>query len=160
MGRTEIWAKIFLILSVITLLFVWLYTAFTYFDLPDIIPVHFGLNGTPDGFGSKNLNWFLALITTGDFLLCFYISKNIDSPLLNNPNSLRNNKPLAELFINVLMFVSMLMFANITYESTVIAMGNAEKLGWTTLALIVAIFVIMFGFFMYASKVEKKENLQ
>lgn len=40
------------------------YTAYLYPSLPDTIPLHFNLEGKPDGFGNKSKIWFVTLLLT------------------------------------------------------------------------------------------------
>lgn len=51
------------------------YTIVTYFQFPEVVPIHFNLSGEADGFGSKNMNWFLVLVGTALFSLCNIVQK-------------------------------------------------------------------------------------
>lgn len=55
----------------------WIYLAIIWKNLPETIPVHFGLNGTPDRFGGKNEIFFIPIVMTVISLLVFLLLTNI-----------------------------------------------------------------------------------
>lgn len=55
----------------------WVYLAFIWNDLPQSIPTHFGISGTPDKFGAKNEIIFAPLIFTVVGILIYFILRNI-----------------------------------------------------------------------------------
>ena len=66
------WTFVLVIISI-----PWIYLAIIWNSLPDTIPVHFGLNGTPDRFGQKNEIFFIPIIMTAISLLVFLLLTNI-----------------------------------------------------------------------------------
>jgi uncharacterized membrane protein len=66
------------IMAVIVLLVHIGMTFYLFKNLPDIVPTHFGLDGKPNGFGSKKTLWILPLISL--FLQSFM-------SLINSPES-------------------------------------------------------------------------
>ncbi|MGA1770806.1 MAG: DUF1648 domain-containing protein [Flavobacteriaceae bacterium] len=50
------------IVSYIGLFLLFALPAYFWSDLPEVIPIHYGANGQPDGFGKKSTLWVLAII--------------------------------------------------------------------------------------------------
>ncbi|HWC54110.1 MAG TPA: SdpI family protein [Chitinophagaceae bacterium] len=55
----------------------WIYLATIWGAMPESIPVHFGINGTPDKYGEKNQVLVFSSIITGIALLMYLILTNI-----------------------------------------------------------------------------------
>jgi hypothetical protein len=53
----------------------WSYTSYYFNALPGIIPIHFDLSGSPDGYGSRNTIWILPGIVTGIVFLFNTLAK-------------------------------------------------------------------------------------
>lgn len=51
-------------ISLITLISIWIYVFFSYFNLPQTIPTHFNLSGEVDGYGNKAILFLLAIVPT------------------------------------------------------------------------------------------------
>ncbi len=150
--------KILLTINIVLLLFIWGYTGYVHTELPDIIPIHFGLNGVPDGFGNKNLNWGLCIISTLIFIILNYVSRNSNSPLLNVPDSLRRSPNLTEIFCQGILFFCMLLFSILTYDSSKVAMGVKTELGPRTTIIIGLMFVFIISFLVFAKRLTNSKN--
>ncbi|HVT84744.1 MAG TPA: SdpI family protein [Chitinophagaceae bacterium] len=66
-----------LIFVLVILCIPWIYLAAIWGKLPEKIPVHFGLNGTPDKYGEKNQVFIFSAIITAAALLTYFILTNI-----------------------------------------------------------------------------------
>lgn len=66
------WIFIIVLLSI-----PWIYLATIWKNLPEIIPVHFGLNGTPDKYGAKNQVFIFSSILTVVALFAYLLLTNI-----------------------------------------------------------------------------------
>lgn len=66
------WIFIIVLLSI-----PWIYLATIWKNLPERIPVHFGINGTPDKYGEKNQVFIFSSIITAVALLVYFILTNI-----------------------------------------------------------------------------------
>lgn len=55
----------------------WIYLATIWRSLPEKVPVHFGLDGTPDRYGEKNQVFLFLSIITVAALLVYFIMSNI-----------------------------------------------------------------------------------
>ncbi|MCC7233125.1 MAG: DUF1648 domain-containing protein [Bacteroidia bacterium] len=62
-------------LAVGSLVVLWVTCIMAYGDLPDIIPVHFSLDGEADRFGSKNSVWFLPVIATVLYFILTFLNR-------------------------------------------------------------------------------------
>ncbi len=67
------WIFVIAILSV-----PWIYLATIWGNLPERIPIHFGLNGTPDKYGEKSQVFIFSSIITVAALLVYLILTNIN----------------------------------------------------------------------------------
>lgn len=156
MKKTDSVKKILFLVNCLLLIAVWIYTVIYWFELPETVAIHFGLDGKADGFGSKNMNFLLAGINTALFLLLNLVAKNPDAPGVNIPDYLRKNKPLAELFTQGILFFVMLLFADLAYESNRVSLGKQQELSLATVYILALMFIYMFAFFFFAYHAEKK----
>lgn len=149
--------KIFFV-NLLLLIFTCVYTIVSYFQLPEIVTVHFGIDGKPDGYGSKEIVFVFLAINILFFLLLNYLSKNANSPLLSIPNSLRDNKKLTEIFTQCLLFFMTLLFASIPLEINLISQGIYKDLSFLVPTILVLMIVFMLAFSWYSSKKAKKNQ--
>ncbi|TXF77246.1 DUF1648 domain-containing protein [Chryseobacterium sp.] len=140
------------ILNYLILIFIWGFTVFNFFSLPDIIPTHFGFNGKADAYGSRNSLWMLPVISTVLFLALNYLSKNPHSPLLNIPDSMRDDKKGAEFFVTVMQFFLVLTFASLIHETIQVTNQGTDEISNRTLYILGAMFVCMFGMLLSKKK--------
>lgn len=56
-----------------------LYATIVYSDLPEIIPIHFDLEGNPNGFGSRSSIFLGPLILAGAGIFSFFLITNLSS---------------------------------------------------------------------------------
>ncbi|MBS1570813.1 MAG: DUF1648 domain-containing protein [Bacteroidetes bacterium] len=159
MQKTSLIIKV---LNVIILVFHWVFVVFYFFKLPNIIPIHFDLDGNVDGYGSKKSIILLPIISTGIFFLLQYMSKNPYAPGLNIPDEMRENPQLTELFLQSLCLLCLLMFVSIDWEITQVAVGKIPPQLFMPIVLLVLMFIMMFVFFYIAKRIKKnklKNNL-
>ena len=67
----------YLLFPFIIMIIPWVYLAFIWNELPQNIPTHFGISGTPDKFGQKNEIILAPLIFTIVGILQYFILRNI-----------------------------------------------------------------------------------
>lgn len=145
----------FKLINYLLFIIIWIYGVWMFFKLPEIIPIHFGFDGVPDGYGNRKENWLFLGITSVLFFLCQYLSTRPYAPGLNIPDSLRKNAPLTELFVQTLCFIILLLFGDILFESIQVALQHQTQISNITLALLILLFIVMFAFFFYAHQKEK-----
>jgi uncharacterized membrane protein len=54
-----------------------IYTGSVYSGLPQTIPIHFDMNGKPNGYGDKNMLWFLVLFLSALSAGMYLLIKNL-----------------------------------------------------------------------------------
>ena len=107
--------------------------------LPDSVPIHFGIRGTPDGWGPRS---FLILIPTVAAVLTIglgYVARNpqlFNSPWpLNAANDISIRRVTRLLILRVRVLTS-LLFALITATSTSVALEVRGGLDWWMVPMI------------------------
>ncbi|GGG61581.1 DUF1648 domain-containing protein [Epilithonimonas arachidiradicis] len=148
------------IISFLILIFIWIFTIVNFKKLPEIVPIHYNLDGIPDGFGSRGTIWFETGLTTVLFLFLMYVSKKPDFPLLNIPQNIKDNPILTEFVVSVLLLIIMLIFADINYESIQNALGKTNGLGSMMHYLLGLVFIFVVGLLIYSYKISKRQKLQ
>ena len=106
--------------------------------------------------------WLLAGAATFIYLLIFYLTKNINSPLLKMPQNIKVNTMKAERIVSAFHLIIMILLTVITYESIAVGLGKTEVLSPVSSYLIVLLFlgVIMMGIYSYIiSKRDHSQNL-
>jgi len=146
------WRKTLNILNIALLAYIWIFSTIEYFSLPDRIPLHFDFSGKPDSFGASYTVFLGAVIATLLYLLNRYLSGNPDSPLLNISDEMRKNKRLTSLFVMIITFYILLLFANMMMEVIFIAKGNYERLSPVSNVIIGLMFISIVAYFLYARK--------
>ena len=145
--------------SFFLLVFIWVYTMITYGKLPETVPIHFGLDGTADGFGSKNTNWFLAGISSAIFILIMYLSQNPNAPGLNIPENLKKDPAISEFVVSILSVLIMFLFANINYESIQVSLGKVEGLSHITNYILGVMLLFIISMMIYSWRLTKKSKI-
>lgn len=153
MNRVSFFLKL---ISFCILVFIWIFTFLNFGNLSETIPVHYNFAGNPDGFGSKHTLWLLNGLMTAMFLFLFYISKKPESPLLNIPQNLKDDPATADLVVAVLMFFTMSLLGNISYESMLNALGKTEGISTATNYLLGLIFLFVIGMLLYSWRLSQK----
>ncbi len=150
------------IASFCLLIFIWDYIFINYRNLPLSVPIHFDWNGKPNFFAPRMMIWLLAGAATFIYLLIFYFTKNINSPLLKMPQNIKVNTMKAERIVSAFHLIIMILLTVITYESIAVGLGKTEVLSPVSSYLIVLLFlgVIMMGIYSYIiSKRDHSQNL-
>ena len=96
-----------------------------YGDLPEEIPVHFGITGKPDAWGGRILIWPLpiSMLMMVGFVLAL---ATVDPP--DEPQEIEVPSAMA-LYVGIVTLT-------ITWRMIAVAMGRAKTLGWYTFAVI------------------------
>ena len=76
MKSTQEQSKVLEATIIILVIISWLIGAFTYSYAPDIVPIHWNLEGKPDNYAPKDIGLFLLpLINTGLYVFLYFIPK-------------------------------------------------------------------------------------
>lgn len=128
-------------LSVPMALFLLVYPAWMYGLLPGRIPLHFNLEGEPDGWGSAGSVFVVPGVAIGTYLLMMFLAFGgfLDQQSKDNPTHL----PPAVLEVTRLMLVwtnllTLALFSYITWQSIDVAMGHISKMPSFPVAIYVA----------------------
>lgn len=145
------------IASFCLLIFIWDYIFINYRELPNFVPIHFNLQGNPDGFGPKIIIWFLAAIATVLYLALFLLSKNKNSSLLNLPQNVKKSG-YASLIVDATSLLVMLIIAVISYESIAVGLGKTDSLSSIVNYLLGLLILGAVSIFIYSLIISKKDQ--
>lgn len=148
------------VISFVVLILIWIFTIVNFKNLPETIPIHYNIDGTPDGFGPKSTIWFETTLTTALFLFLMYVSKKPNFPLLNIPQNIKKKPILTEFIVSILLLIIMLIFADINYEIIQNALGKTNGLSSIIHYLLGLVFIFVFGLLIYSYIISKRQNLQ
>jgi Domain of unknown function (DUF1648) len=121
-------------ISITLLLLMWFYAISEYSQMSEIVVSHFNTKGEADGFGNKNVVWFIPSIATAIYLLLFIINRfpHIHNYMVNitKVNAYKNYKFSARVLRNINLFtVSLMMYVAYfiieTAKRVQIALGNS-----------------------------------
>lgn len=146
------------IVSFILLIFIWDYIFINYRNLPLSVPIHFDWDGKPNFFVPRIMIWFLAGIATIIYLLIFYLTKNLNSPMLKMPQNIKKDTMKAERIVSVFHFIIMLVLTVITYESIAVGVGKYEAVSPLTNYLIVVLFLGVIAMMIYSYIISKRDG--
>ena len=142
------------VISFVVLILIWIFTIVNFKNLPETIPIHYNIAGTPDGFGPKSTIWFETTLTTALFLFVMYVSKKP-----NFPQNIKKKPVLTEFIVSILLLIIMLIFADINYESIQNALGKTNGLSSIIHYLLGLVFIFVFGLLIYSYIISKRQNL-
>ncbi|WP_419495186.1 DUF1648 domain-containing protein [Chryseobacterium bernardetii] len=132
---------ILLIVNTLLLAVIWVFTGIKYAGLPEVIPTHFDIHGNVDGESGKTVIWLLPCIAAFIHLLFIGI-KDPNSPLLNVPQSFRNERTL-KLYLFSLELPVMILFLDIIVESIRIAKGKQAELSDAVFFILGLLFAVI-----------------
>lgn len=152
-------STILLTVNILLLVLIWVFIGTEYISLPEIVPSHFAVNGTVDGESEKRAIWILPVVATFMFLLLVGIPKDPNSPLLNVPESYRNQESLKLLMYSMLLPV-LLIFGDMIVESVRVAQGKQEEMSNAVFILLSLLFIVVgINIFMMIKKGRSEKAL-
>lgn len=133
--------------------------AYFWSDLPEVIPIHYGANGQPDGFGKKSTLWVLAIIA--GFLFLIIQQVNQYPQYFNYPVAVteKNKKTLYRQAQQLMSFVNayvVFLFLYIEWKTIQVARGLADGLG--TYFLVVVFLPVLLGAGFAIKQIFRKRN--
>lgn len=146
------------IISFCLLIFIWDYIFINYRDLPLSVPIHFDFDGKPNFFAPRILIWFFAAVATFVYLLIFYLTKNINSPMLKMPENIKEDAVKAERIVSIFHLIVMLILTVITYESIAVGLEKYDAVSPVTNYLIVVLFLGVIAMMIYSYMISKKTS--
>lgn len=148
------------IVSFVLLILIWDYIFINYRNLPLSVPIHFDWDGKPNFFVPRIMIWFLAVTATFIYLLIFYLTKNINSPMLKMPQNIKQDTDKAERIVSVFHLIIMLILTVITYESIAVGLQKHEAVSPVTNYLIVVLFLSVIVMMIYSYIISKRSVSQ
>jgi uncharacterized membrane protein len=152
--------KIVEILGWIMIFGIWILTLINYYDLPEIIPIHYDGARKADGFGNKANILTLPIVSTILFVGMTILNKY--PHVFNYPSEITYENALhqytnATRLIRYLKLTIVIIFGLIVYKTIQNVNGNADGLGTWFLPLTMGmIFIPIIFFLIRASKYKRK----
>lgn len=147
-------------LSFAAVIFLWIYTAANYFQLPETIPSHFNLKGDIDDYGSKNLLLIIPLIVTLiELLLSFLVRRpglmnKYSYPRITDPERLEKQVLLTRRLLRTMMIIIAVAFNMITFEiGSSVNNGKSPMSEYTIPAFII---LMLLPTMVYIYKISRK----
>jgi uncharacterized membrane protein len=150
--------KILEIVGWISVVGIWALPLINYFDLPEIIPIHFNGAGKADGFGNKTHIFVLPIISTLLFIGLTILNKR--PHIFNYPSQITKENAVhqytnATRMMRVLKLVIVLLFGLIIFKTIENVNGNADGLGTWFLPFTIGLFISLTIYFLIISMKDK-----
>jgi uncharacterized membrane protein len=150
--------KIIEIVGWISVVGIWALPLINYFDLPEIIPIHFNGAGKADGFGNKTHIFILPIISTLLFIGLTILNKH--PHIFNYPSQITKENAVdqytnATRMMRVLKLVIVLLFGLIVFKTIQNVNGHADGLGTWFLPFTIGLFIMLTLYFLMMSMKDK-----
>lgn len=150
--------KILEVFGWVSVVGIWALTLINYFDLPEVIPIHFNGAGKADGFGNKTHIFILPIISTLLFIGLTTLNKH--PHMFNYPSQITKENAVhqytnATRMIRVLKLVIVVLFGLIVFRKIQIINGHADGLGTWFLPLTMGMIFIPMLYFLIKSLKKK-----
>ncbi len=133
--------------TVVGLLALLAVTAWWWPQLPATIPIHFGVNGQPNGYGSKAWILFLPVLLLAMTIAFTALARYpwiFNYPVVITPENAEQNYRRGRTLLEVVNAVVAALFAVIQWQTVRLAAGAAHDLGPAFSPLAIILFVILF----------------
>ena len=133
--------------------------AFNYSQLPDQVPIHFDITGTPDNYGSKATIWILAGLAIAMYGFMRFVAKlsadQYNYPVKITPTNAKQQYLMSRQLIFLINGGMAVLFLLISWGIIQTGKGNMNGLGaWFFIAILVLIFAPI-GYTLIAAKKNK-----
>ena len=150
--------KILEVVGWVSVFGIWALPLINYFDLPEIIPIHFNGAGKADRFGNKTHIFVLPIISTLLFVGLTILNKN--PHVFNYPSQITKENAVhqytnATRMMRVLKLVIVLLFGLIIFKTIENVNGNADGLGTWFLPFTIGLFISLTIYFLIISMKDK-----
>ena len=150
--------KVLEIIGWISVFGIWALPLINYFDLPEIIPIHFNGAGKADRFGNKTHIFVLPIISTLLFIGLTILNKR--PHVFNYPGQITKENAVhqytyATRMMRVLKLVIVVLFGLIVFRKIQIVNGHADGLGTWFLPFTIGLFIILTLYFLMMSMKDK-----
>jgi len=150
--------KVLEIIGWISVFGIWALPLINYFDLPEIIPIHFNGAGKADRFGNKTHIFVLPIISTLLFIGLTILNKR--PHVFNYPGQITKENAVHQYtyenrMMRVLKLVIVLLFGLIVFKTIQNVNGHADGLGTWFLPFTIGVFIILTLYFLMMSMKDK-----
>jgi len=150
--------KVLEIIGWISVFGIWALPLINYFDLPEIIPIHFNGAGKADRFGNKTHIFVLPIISTLLFIGLTILNKR--PHVFNYPGQITKENAVhqytyATRMMRFLKVVIVLLFGLIVFKTIQNVNGHADGLGTWFLPFTIGVFIILTLYFLMMSMKDK-----
>ena len=150
--------KILEVVGWVSVFGIWALPLINYFDLPEIIPIHFNDAGKADRFGNKTHIFILPIISTLLFIGLTTLNKH--PHIFNYPSQITKENAVdqytnATRMMRVLKLVIVLLFGLIVFKTIQNVNGHADGLGTWFLPFTIGVFIILTLYFLMMSMKDK-----
>lgn len=134
------------------------YAAYSFTNLPATIPIHFDINGKPNGWGEKYTIFFIPLINLALVGFMASVRKNpfsyLNLPIkLSNNNIMERTKLGRQLLDLISVCISVLFFF---IELSIVKSSYTQNSGNALFVVIIGIVAVILGFSAYyTNKINK-----
>jgi len=121
---------------------------FLWSGLPDRIPKHYGITGTPDAFGGKSMVLLIPAITLGLYALLTiagFFPQRLNYPVAVTDANREKLHGIAIALLGWLKAEMALLFLYITWIDIQVGRGVSTGLGWACLPLALAVMGVTLG---------------
>lgn len=138
-----------------TLISIWVYVFFSYFKLPETIPIHFNLSGEVDGYGNKGILFLLAVIPT---IISVGLTVLNNYPHLFNytveitAENAKKQYTFATRMIRYLKLCICILFAAILFEVNMSAVHSSNTFGPWFIPVAIVLVLSPIVFFIIKSR--------
>lgn len=116
----------------------------SYAELPATIPTHFGLSGTPDGYGDKSTMLFIVIVS--GFVFTLMSTAPFHPHLINIPGPRTPEKIQTAIgMLRILKLEVMAFFAYLSWAMIRTALGAANGLGGVVPLVFVSALLLTIG---------------
>jgi uncharacterized membrane protein len=122
------------------------YLALVWHRLPDRIAIHFGLDGTPDRFGTQNSLLILVLVITSINLLAYLLLTNIHR-IDSRKSATENRFKMERIGLAIAVFITVVLFIIINT-----AFSPDTKLSMRVIFAGIGLLFCLLGNYMYTIK--------
>ena len=140
--------------SLALVIVLWGYTLLNFRKLPEIIPIHFDLEGKPDNHGAK---YFIFLLPFVGSLIYFFLSYNIKE-INNYPVEItQENKEIQFLIgmIAVKSIIAYVLFIFFTFQKRIVEIAVQQKDKKIPIVTLIGGLFAIIGFFLILANVYK-----
>jgi uncharacterized membrane protein len=142
------------IIATIILITTWYYAIDTYNSLPDMVAMHFNLNGEPDGYSHKSGIWALPIVSAILWLLLSIINQfphAFNFPYALNSSNIERQYKMAQRFMRIVKIWVCIIFLFAIHTTIQTSQNINYRMNFDILVLLASIIIFM-AVYLYIAK--------